>query len=404
MTLIKANENERFPMQADRDSDANEFPIRYLEHMIGTPFTYGNEIEPLLNGDEIFPSMLDAIRNAKQSILFETYVYWTGSIADKFSQLLADKSKEGVSVRVLLDAHGSARINQYHLTRMKEAGVEVKWFRPLRFRVWDYDKRTHRKILVCDNEVGFTGGVGIAEEWEGDANNSSQWRDTHFKISGPAVAGLCGAFWNNWIDIKGERLPETETYPPKSNSQGSSRILVARSSPATHQSEMELVFEALILCAKNRLDLTTPYFNIRPSTVELLKLKAREGVSIQILLPGPKIDKRFENLVADECIENIIKEPNITIYRYQRAMIHTKVIRVDDTISCVGSPNFNQRSRKKDFEIALIVDDRNLAATLDQHLSDDLALSQAIDPDSIKSPNPLKLIARKVLMIFKEQL
>ncbi|MDQ8181113.1 phospholipase D-like domain-containing protein [Pelagicoccus sp. SDUM812005] len=378
--------------------------LRFLEHMIGVPFTTGNKIEALLNGDQIFPAMLEAIRDAKESILFETYVYWTGDIADQFSRLLARKAQEGVTVRVLLDAHGAAKTNKSYVKRMQDAGAQVKWFRPLRFRIWDYDKRTHRKVLVTDNTVGFTGGVGIAEEWEGDANDSSEWRETHFRIVGPAVAGLCGAFWNNWIDIEGERLPEFESFPPPLDSPGKSKILVARSAPATHQSEMELVFEALILGAKKRLTLTTPYFNIRPSTLKLLKLKAEQGVSIQILLPGQKIDKRFENLVADECIEGLINIPNIEIYRYQRSMIHAKVIRVDKAVSCVGSPNFNQRSRKKDFEVAMIVHDRELAATLDQHFAQDLALSEPIDPRSIKRPNVVKLIARKFLMLFKEQL
>lgn len=404
MTPVDAPDSPKLKSPNLADPDSEEHQVRYLEHMIGAPFTSGNQIEALKNGDEIFPSMLEAIRNAKRSILFETYVYWTGEIANTFSSLIAQKAEEGLTVRVLLDAHGAAAMSKSLLQQMRSAGALVKWFRPLRFRIWDYDKRTHRKVLVCDNHVGFTGGVGIAEEWEGDARNANEWRESHFRVVGPAVASLTGAFWNNWIDIEGERLPLSDTFPTSQEPAGDSRIMVARSAPATHQSEMELVFEALILSARKRLDLTTPYFNIRPSTVKLLKLKAREGVPIRILLPGGQIDKRFENHVADECIESIIREPNIRIYRYQRSMIHTKAIRVDDSISCVGSPNFNQRSRKKDFEIAMIVHDRPLAAALDQHLTEDLERSKPIDPTSIKKPNPLKLALRKGLMLFKEQL
>lgn len=384
-------------------SKSDAWQINYLEHSIGTPFTKGNQIDPLLNGDEIFPAMLGAIKNAQFSILFETYVYWTGKIADRFSQILAQKAQEGIKVRVLLDSHGASEMAESNINQMLQAGVLVKWFRPLTLRFWDYDKRTHRKILVCDNSVGFTGGVGIAQEWEGNSKKAGDWRETHFRIKGPAVSGLCGAFWNNWIDIKGERLPDNDTYPP-STSNGKSLAMVVGSSPATHQSEMELVFESLLLVAKKRITLTTPYFNIRQSTIDLLKKKANEGIIVEILLPDEKIDKRFEYHVADECIKTLVSHPGIEFYRYQTSMIHAKIIRIDDSISCVGSPNFNQRSRKKDFEIAVIIYDPRVAQTLDEHFASDLEASRPIDAESIQSPTLLKKAYRNALMLFKEQL
>lgn len=377
----------------------------YLESAIGIPFTEGNSIEVLRNGVEIFPAMLEAIEQAQESILFETYVYWTGSIAERFSKLLAKRAAEGLEVRVLLDSHGAARMKRSYLKNMLDAGVKVAWFRPLSWRIWDYDKRTHRKILVCDNQVGFTGGVGIAEEWQGDAQNEKEWRETHFCLRGPAVYGLAGAFWNNWIDLDGETLPNnasTLSDPPLSG--GETPIMVARSSPATHQSEMELIFEALLTAAKKRVSITTPYFNIRQSTIDLIRKRAAEGVVFEFLLPGDNIDKSIELPVADECIAPLIGNPNIKFFRYQRSMIHAKVIRVDDSLACVGSPNFNQRSRKKDFEVALIVDDRSIAKTLDQHFHDDLSLSKRISVEDVRSPSLPSRILRKFLLLFREQL
>ncbi|MDQ8203983.1 phospholipase D-like domain-containing protein [Pelagicoccus sp. SDUM812003] len=377
--------------------------LRYLEHTIGAPFTDGNHISVLKNGDQIFPAMLEAIENARRSILFETYVYWTGDVAKEFSELLAAKAKQGLQVKVLLDDHGASRMSSDLVETMTQSGVHLHWFRPMKLRFWDYDKRTHRKVLVCDNQVGFTGGVGIAKEWEGDARDASQWRETHFRIEGPAVAGLCGAFWNNWIDISGERLPDRDTFPP-AEPVGQTRVQVIRSSPATHQSEMELVFESLIVVAKKKLTITTPYFNIRSPNIELLKKKAAQGVSIEILLPGEHLDKRFEYFVADECLGPLADVEGITLRRYQRSMIHAKVIRVDDAISCVGSPNFNQRSRKKDFEIALVIFDREIAGTLDQHYQEDLLLSEPINPQDLHSPHMGKKLFQKLIMLFKEQL
>lgn len=391
--------NDQYPDKASRQTE------KYLEHTIGLQFTDGNKIEVLRNGVEIFPAMLEAIDRAKNSVLFETYVYWTGDIADRFSELLAKKSTEGLRVRVLLDSHGASPMKDTYLERMKNAGVKVAWFRPLRWRIWDYDKRTHRKVLVCDNRVAFTGGVGIAEEWEGDARNNKEWRETHFRIEGPAVAGLSGAFWNNWIDIEGEQLPlERHFKGAYYDNPGKTRAMVARSSPATHQSEMELVFEALLSVAKKSVTVTTPYFNIRRKTINLIKNRAKEGIVFNFLLPDNHIDKKIELPVADECIEPLVNEPGVRFFRFQPSMIHTKVIRVDETLSCIGSPNFNQRSRKKDFEIALIVNDEGLAKTLDEHFQQDLKRSERVEPHTIKAPNLLRRITGKFLMLFREQL
>lgn len=168
---------------------------RLLEQSLGIPFTSGNKVEILKNGIEIFPSMLEAIRNAKERVEFLTYVYWSGDIAEEFAAALSKKAQEGVEVYVILDSFGCASISDELISMMEESGVEIEWFRPVvRLKIWKSDNRTHRKVLICDGDVAFTGGVGIAEEWEGDARNENEWRETHFRIEGPAVYGLQAAF------------------------------------------------------------------------------------------------------------------------------------------------------------------------------------------------------------------
>jgi cardiolipin synthase len=374
----------------------------YLEKVVGIPFTDRNSVTILRNGDEIFPAMLSAIEEAKVRILFETFVYWRGDIAQRFAETLAEKSRQGVAVRVLLDAYGASEMKKDLVELMRNAGVSVRYFRPLNFRFWDFDKRTHRKLLVCDHQVAFTGGVGIAAEWEGDARDATEWRDSHYRFEGPAVGGLSGAFWNNWIKLSGEALPNPGDFECL-ESEGDTGVLVMRSSPASHQSEMELLFEGLIALAREKLVIVSPYFVISGKTVAQLCDKAASGVDIEILLPDKHIDKKVALIVANECLKPLL-DAGVVVRRYQVSMIHAKLIRVDDDLACVGSPNFNHRSRKKDFEVAAVLQDKALCRTLDEHYKNDVSSSDLVDPDSIKRPGFLERICRSVLIRFREQL
>ena len=175
----------------------------YFETLLGVRFGGGNAVRLLRNGDEIFPAMLRAIDAAEHRIEFLTFVYWTGDIAQQFADALSAKAREGVTVRVLLDAFGAKKMPERWVKQMQAAGVSVRWFRPLRLlKPWSWDNRTHRKVLVCDQQIGFTGGVGIAREWEGNARHPGECRETHLEIRGPAVQQLAGAFWDNWLETE----------------------------------------------------------------------------------------------------------------------------------------------------------------------------------------------------------
>eukprot|EP00579_Thalassiosira_antarctica_P024091 CAMPEP_0201983240 /NCGR_PEP_ID=MMETSP0904-20121228/79643_1 /ASSEMBLY_ACC=CAM_ASM_000553 /TAXON_ID=420261 /ORGANISM="Thalassiosira antarctica, Strain CCMP982" /LENGTH=206 /DNA_ID=CAMNT_0048536305 /DNA_START=19 /DNA_END=635 /DNA_ORIENTATION=- len=199
-----------------------------LEQTIGVPFTEGNSVNILKNGNEIFPAMLKAISEAQETISFLTFVYWQGDIADEFAEFFSKKAKEGVQVKVLLDSYGAFPMRKELVDFMKESGVEVVWFRPLsRWKIWKMDNRTHRKVLICDGKIAFTGGVGIAEEWNGNAGNKNEWRDTHFKVEGPAVEGIKAAFIENWIEA-GNELEIAKEASTNLKKSGSTKIQTVR--------------------------------------------------------------------------------------------------------------------------------------------------------------------------------
>lgn len=367
----------------DRDppSDAMDHLRRAVQASIGELFSEGNTISVLRNGVEIFPEMLEAIAAAKRSIDFVTFVYWKGEIAQKFASALAEKSLEGVKVRVVLDGFGSLPMKEELVDTMREAGVLVEIFRPvLRWKLWESDHRTHRKILVVDGEVGFTGGVGIAEEWEGDARNPGEWRDTHFRIEGPAVLGLRAAFLTDWRDTNHVLEPgDVESGLPATP--GDVDIAVIDGSAQIGYSDAERVMEAVTLAARRRILIQTPYFNPTTEMRELLMAAVARGVDVDIILTGPHIDKRVSEVMAEEMYLPML-ENGVRVWIYQPTLMHVKVFLVDGVLSLVGSTNVNRRSVEKDEEVALAVLDRATTRLLEQHFLEDLqsCLPAATDP------------------------
>lgn len=374
-----------------------------LEQTIGVPFTEGNTVTILKNGDEIFPSMLDAISNSKHSISFLTFVYWKGDIANRFAHLLSEKAKEGLDVKVLLDSYGASAIREELVEKMEKSGVQVVWFRPLaRWKIWKMDNRTHRKILICDDKTAFTGGVGIAEEWEGDARNPNEWRDTHFKIEGPAVQGIKSGFIENWIEAGNELEIEQEQKLDFPTS-GSTKIQTVRTSASVRWSDIVLLYQSLIRLAQKRIHIATAYFNPDDKLVELLSERAREGVEVRIIIPGEYTDQRATKIIAGESFETLLNA-GVEIYYYQKTMMHAKIILVDDELACVGSANFNHRSMLKDDEINLVMIDPVISEELHQHFGEDLAQSEKITNFRWKKRSMIKRALEKIVRPFKQQL
>ncbi|MEU9143935.1 phospholipase D-like domain-containing protein [Streptomyces sp. NPDC048349] len=356
---------------------------RRLERLIGIAATEGNAVRPLRNGDEIFSAMLDAIGGARHTVDMMTFVYWRGDIARRFAEALADRARAGVRVRLLLDGFGSRLIERDLLDQMSGAGVEVAWFRkPLYLSPLKQNHRCHRKVLVVDEQTAFTGGVGIAEEWCGDARNPSEWRDTHVEVRGPAVDGIAAAFAQNWAECHAELFDERDRFVGHEPS-GGAIVQVVRGSASFGWQDMQTLMRVILESAEERVRLATAYFAPDAYFIDLLCDTARRGVDVEILLPGPHTDKRVCQLAGQHHYEALIA-CGVRIHQYQPTMMHAKVMTMDGIVSLIGSTNFNRRSLDHDEEVMLAVMDAEFTAVLDAHYDEDLEASELIRPDRWK--------------------
>jgi cardiolipin synthase len=370
---------------------------RTLEGVLGVPATEGNRIEVLRNGDQIFPAMFEAIDAAQHTIDFLTFVYWSGEIGEELGRRLASRAADGVRVRVLLDAWGAHTMDKEVLGRMEDAGAHVHWFRPLhRFHLGQFNHRTHRKVLITDEAVGFTGGVGIADCWQGDARDESQWRDTHFRIEGPAVDGLRAAFLDNWAETDPSLFDEDVDRFPDQPQPGNAVVQCVRGASETGWSDMATLFKALLQLACERIRITTAYFVPDDDLAGRLLDAAGRGVEIDILLPGPHADKRFVQLAAEHEYGELL-DAGIRIWNFQPSMLHAKVMTVDGCVANIGSANLNMRSVSLDEEINVVVVDDDLAATLEKQFDEDLGRSVRIEPSRWEQRSPAQRLAEAVV-------
>ena len=363
---------------AEHDGAAHRIR-RHLEGVLGTPATEGNQIDVLRNGDEIFPAMFEAVEAAERTIDFLTFVYWEGEIGAELAARLCERAEAGVRVRVLLDALGARTMERRLVDDMDAAQVDVRWFRPLRrMRPFEVNHRTHRKVLVVDEAVAFTGGVGIADVWTGDARNEEEWRDTHFRVTGPAVDGLRAAFLDNWGETTPELFSEVDTFPEQPQS-GSSVVQCIRGAAETGWSDVDALVRTLLQLAQERVRITTAYFVPDQELRRCLCDASERGVRVEILLPGPHTDKRFVQLAGEGTYQDLV-DAGIEIWHFEPTMLHAKVMTVDGIVSDIGSSNLNARSMNRDEEVNLVVFDPVLAATLDGHFDEDLERSVRIEP------------------------
>ncbi|WUS42581.1 phospholipase D-like domain-containing protein [Kitasatospora sp. NBC_01250] len=353
---------------------------RRLERLIGIAATEGNELVPLRNGDEIFPAMLQAIHEAQYTVDMTTFVYWRGDIAHHFAHALASKAQQGIRVRLLLDGFGSRLIERDLLDLMDAAGVQVAWFRrPAWLSPLKQNHRCHRKVLVIDARTAFTGGVGIAEEWCGDARNPQAWRDTHVQVRGPAVDGIAAAFAQNWAECREDALYDAADRFGEHEQPGDAVVQVVRGSASVGWQDMQTLLRVVITSAQERLRLATAYFAPDHYFIDLLCTAASRGVQVEILLPGPHTDKRVCQLAGERFFEELTA-CGVKIWQFQPTMMHAKVLTVDGIATLVGSTNFNRRSLDHDEEIMLAAVDERFTARLDQHFDEDLARSEPLDP------------------------
>ncbi len=355
--------------------------LRAAEALTGAPVSYGNDAELLINGDQIFPSYVGAIRDAEETVNLTTYAYWRGDIAIEVADTLCEKATAGVECNVIVDAVGAAQMDRKLVRKMRDAGVNVCFFRPPKpYAVRRLQYRNHRKLLIVDGSTGFTGGVGIAEEWTGNAQDPDHWRDTHVRVTGPVVRGLQGAFAENWLECTGDVLAGDRYLPDIEAIEDGGPMQVMRSSATVGDSNAEALIYLAVAAARRSIELTSAYFVPRPAFTQALVEAAERGVAMRILVPGSHIDKQFVRTAGRAAYDQLI-EAGIEIYEYCPTMMHAKTLTVDESWSSVGSVNFDNRSFQLHDEVTLCAQSERFAGELHEVFEKDLEVSERIEPD-----------------------
>jgi cardiolipin synthase len=355
--------------------------MRAAEALTGAPISEGNDVELLINGERIFPALLETIASAERTLTFETYVYWRGVVAREVADAVCERARAGVDCKVVLDALGSAKMDPELIGAMRDAGASVCRFRaPKPWTLRRLTNRTHRRVLVADGKVGMTGGVGIAEEWMGDAKGPDEWRDTHVRVRGPVVRGLQGAFAEHWLESTGEVLGGDGFLPDLQPSADGGPMQLVRSAAEVGDTNAEALYYLAIASAQESLDLTAAYFAPRPAFVDALAESARRGIAVRLLVNGPHTDKELVRVAGRAAYQQLL-EAGVRIFEYQPTMLHAKTLVVDGAWSSVGSVNFDNRSFQLHDEATLSVWSEEFAALLTESFKADLDRSEEIESE-----------------------
>ncbi|HET6603266.1 MAG TPA: cardiolipin synthase [Xanthomonadaceae bacterium] len=345
--------------------------------LLGPPLVAGNAVVELNNGREIFPAMLEAIAGARRTIVLETYIYWSGEIGQAFADALSERARAGVRVHVLVDWVGSEKLDQTQLRKMKAVGVEIEQFHPLAwYTLSRMNNRTHRKVLVVDGRVGFTGGVGIADPWMGDGDDPGHWRDIHFRVEGPVVAQMQAVFNDNWMKATGEVL-QGEAYFPQLQPAGEATAQMFSSSPTGGSESMHLMYLMAIAAARESIDLQAAYFVPDALTRHALEQALASGVRLRIILPGEQTDSELVSNASRRLWGDLLAAGG-EIHTFEPAMFHNKMMIVDRYLVSVGSTNIDARSFALNDEANLNIYDRATAERLTAVFEQDLARSRPV--------------------------
>lgn len=376
--------------------------IRSVSALLGPSFIDGNAVKVLKNGDEIFPVMLNAIQQARQTITFETFIYWAETIGEDFADALSERALAGVKVHVLLDWLGSVKMEQKQLDKMMQAGVEIqRYHKPHWSHLSRLNNRTHRKLLIIDGELGFTGGVGIADQWLGNASNPDEWRDTHFQVHGPVVAQMQAVFMDNWIKAQGKVLHD-QHYFPVIHKAGTMPCQMFSSSPSGGSDSMELMYLMAITAAEDSIYISSAYFVPDEMSVNALIDAAKRGVKIRIIVPGKHIDNELVRKASRAGWGDMLKA-NIQIAEYTPTMYHCKILIIDHLLVSIGSTNFDNRSFRLNDEANLNIMDKDFAIEQANIFDEDWQHSHQITyEDWLARPLKEKFL-EKVAVLLKSQ-
>ena len=348
----------------------------YLAGLLGAQLTSGNRFTVLTNGDQIFPAMLAAVRAAKRRISFETYIYKTGHMAEEFTRAFEEAARRGVHVSLVVDAVGGNGMDDAHVKRLEQAGCRVAMFNvPRWYSLEELNYRTHRKVLVIDGQTAFTGGVGIDDQWMGNAQSKEHWRDTMVQIDGPLARLMEGAFYENFAEIS-EVTPELDDSIDGLDQEGAAFLV--RSSPSGGANDLKRLYLLALAAARQKIDITTPYFITDESSRWALEDAVKRGVKVRLLLEGDITDAMPVKYASRKHYEQLM-ELGIEIYEYQPTMMHTKTFVVDGVWSMFGSANFDNRSLELNDELNVAVTNRALAERLLADFENDLKASKRLE-------------------------
>ncbi len=376
---------------------------REMGALLGPAIVGGNRIAALENGDEIFPAMLSAIAGARRSITFETYIYWSGEVGTRFAEALIERARAGVRVHVMLDWLGSEKIDHALVQRMKEARIEVERYHPVRwYSLGRINNRTHRKVLIVDGRIGFTGGVGIADQWQGHAQDPEHWRDMHFRVEGPVVGQMQAAFLDNWIKNTGNVL-HGDDYFPDLEEVGPTEMQLFISSPSGGSASMRLMYLTAITAAERSIDIAAAYFiPDRLMAEELIKARQR-GVRIRVLVPDKHTDSEVVRIMSKREWGRLL-ESGVEIFQYEPTMLHTKMLIFDGCMVSVGSTNFDTRSFELNEEASLNAYGGDFAASMTAVFEADLKQSRRYSLDRWRKRGVRERAAELMLLPIRGQL
>ena len=359
---------------------------REMSALLGPSVLSGNRIDDYQNGDEIFPAMLEAIQGAKRTITFETYIYWSGAIGKKFASALSERARAGIEVNMIVDWAGSIKMDDDLLEEMKTAGVRIEKYRPLHwYNISRLNNRTHRKLLVLDGEIGFTGGIGIADQWTGHAQDPEHWREVHFRVQGPVVAQMQAAFNDNWIKTTGELLNGPEYFPPL---------------PTAGEMDAHLFVASP---AGGSIDLAAAYFVPDTLIIQALIAARQRGVRIRVLVPGEHIDSQAVRLASKASWGELLLA-GVEVHEYIPTMLHVKLLVVDRELVSVGSTNFDMRSFQLNDEASLNIYNSAFAGRMTAVFEADLAKAKRYTY-ALWQQRPLsEKCAEKVIVPIRSQL
>ncbi len=364
-----------------------------LKAFSGAPIVGDTRVQVLLNGEETFPALLNDIRAARRTITFEAYIFHQGRMADELIHAFVDRCRAGVRASVLLDAHGSAGFPDVYLDALRSAGCDiVPDFRPLRpWRLERTNKRNHRRIVVVDGRVGYTGGFGIDDAWTGDGRTPGHWRETNVRLEGPVVHQLQEAFIEHWHEATGRLLGGEDYFPwpPVEVKDTPARAQIVRSSPLRGNHAMYVVFLQAIKAARTTVLISTPYLLPDDQLTVVLLDAASRGVRVRVLVPSVERGSGVEGVEyvtqssQRDGFERLLRG-GVHLNEYAPALLHTKMMVIDGAWATVGSANFDNRSMALNDELNAVFYDRAVAARLEEIFNDDLRQSHPITIEHLR--------------------